>query len=662
MTAYNASGTISGNTLTKGVNGIVVDYANNCTVSGNTIQNMAINWSTSDGSSMGWAITLDECSSGNTVSCNSITDNELGIWVSNGANNNTFNNNLLANNLINVQVDSYAGAGCSGASTGLQFHNNSFGPLSVASTAVAGFINNTAVLVDASGNWWGDNTPLASTHPTVPAVTAIVDYTPWLDSGANAALPPCFQGDFSTLWASAASPQAGNLGPIQEGISLIADGSLTGCARVLNVVAGTYIENVVIDRAVQVLGPNVGVPGTGARVAEAFVRPAIDDNQGNIPIIAVEANCIRIDGFTLDGNNPALPVLGDDQFVGGVAVDAGNGIQNGVYGSGPAPSYGLVNVDHITIDNNIFRNNSYAGVYLWDTYGVNNSWNYARNNYFVNMWEGIQTYALHADISNNTFDSVNRGLSMHQVNVAADPGFVPQIVNNNITISLNSDDSRNCGLWVNGRQAGAPALAVSGNTVNVPASMGSQSFSGLIIWDVVDACQVSLANNTVNGFGNANIGVDAWNITSTSPVILSGGSLNNIQNIGVEALSYDDPQWGPANTALTVDNVPITMTGAGSIGVEAFADPVNAPANSVVVIVQNGTAISGESTGVLVLGPLASAKVIDEQRFAGRQRRGCGRERRQGPSPRQQPCWPYDRRYHRAQWRHRGRWPMRRRH
>ena len=525
------------------------------------------------------------------LSCNSIQGFSRGITMGNAAGTMSLTGisvtqNIVQQNGTGIQVRSSA--------NGVVVYNNSINGNTI------GAQNTDAVhILNASGNWWGANAGVAG------LVSANVDYTPWLNSGVNDGTPPCFQGDFSTLLVSAASPQVGNLGPIQEGINLIADGALTGCDRVLNVLPGLYIENVVIDRAVQVLGSNVGVPATGARGAEAVVKSAINDPDGVIPIIAVEHSCVRIDGFTIDGASG----LGGGTLVGAVSVNGGVGIQNGYYTDVNPTTHDLVEADHLTIDNNIFKNHTYGGIFLWELYGVNHSWNYIRNNSFDNMWEGLQLYAMHADVSQNTFTSVNRGLSMHQVSVAADAGFVPQIVNNNITIAWNNlADTRDSGLWVNGRHDTAPALAVSGNTVNVLASMGTQTFRGLFISDVTDACTVSLVNNVVNGNGFANIGLQAWDITSTSPVILTGGSLNNIQSIGVLA-ENDDPDWGVANTALTIDNVPITMT--GGVGVEAFADPA-APANWVKVIVQNGTVISGTATtSILVDGVMASAKVIN---------------------------------------------------
>ena len=104
----------------------------------------------------------------------------------------------------------------------------------------------------------------ATQHPAGVAaeVSADVDYTPWLASGTDSG-DPGFQGDFSTLWVDDDSPQTGATGRIQEGINLVSVGST------VNVVAGTYVEDPLIDKAVTLLGPNAINPTTGTRVAEA---------------------------------------------------------------------------------------------------------------------------------------------------------------------------------------------------------------------------------------------------------------------------------------------------------------------------------------------------------------------------------------------------------
>ncbi|MBI5022440.1 MAG: right-handed parallel beta-helix repeat-containing protein [Ignavibacteriales bacterium] len=111
-----------------------------------------------------------------------------------------------------------------------------------------GVANNTAQMVNASSNWWG------SSDPTTVAgrINANVDYTPWLNIGTDTQLGTLgFQGDFSNLWVDDGSPQIGSTGRIQEGIDMV-----TGST--VNLAAGTYTENVNVNKKVTLQGAGSG--------------------------------------------------------------------------------------------------------------------------------------------------------------------------------------------------------------------------------------------------------------------------------------------------------------------------------------------------------------------------------------------------------------------
>ena len=80
------------------------------------------------------------------------------------------------------------------------------------------------------------------------------DYSPYLNSGVDTQPGVAdYQGDFANLTVTADSPQAnGAVGNIQEGIDL----ALTGGS--VTALAGTYAENVTVNKAVTLKGtPNV---------------------------------------------------------------------------------------------------------------------------------------------------------------------------------------------------------------------------------------------------------------------------------------------------------------------------------------------------------------------------------------------------------------------
>lgn len=127
--------------------------------------------------------------------------------------------------------------------------------------------------VDASANWWGTNTPSG----VAVLVSANVDYTPWLNSGTDTSADPGFQGDFSNLWVDDDSPQTGSLGRIQEGVNAVTAGGT------VNVVAGTYSENLTIAKALTLRG---------------VLRPDLNAGSG-VAIQCTAAGSVIVKGFDI---------------------------------------------------------------------------------------------------------------------------------------------------------------------------------------------------------------------------------------------------------------------------------------------------------------------------------------------------------------------------
>ncbi len=211
-------------------------------------------------------------------------------------------------------------------------HNNAFDNFDT-------YINNTTTvnidpnLLDASGNWWGTTDAAA----LFAGVTAGSDYTPWLASGTdNDADVAGFQGDFSTLYVDDDSFQVGAVGRIQEAIDLVSGSTIY-------VLPGTYQEAVVVDKAVNLYGPNMDVNpnGTVNRGPEAIIlgsttAPAMST------LFELDAENVVVKGFTFDN------------------VRINNYIDGGATGT-------LTNqFGGVDISNNIFTNVSGTALYLRD--------------------------------------------------------------------------------------------------------------------------------------------------------------------------------------------------------------------------------------------------------------------------------------------------------
>lgn len=151
--------------------------------------------------------------------------------------------------------------------------------------------NTEPVVLDASGNWFGTN----SASGVAAAVSAgVVDYTPWLDSGADTSATSGFQGDFATLNVDDDSPQAGTDGRVQEGVNLVTTSTV-------NVLPGVYVEQVFISKDVNIVGSG---PASTTIKAPAVLVPG-PNGERSIMTHAGAGNHLDLSGVTVAGPGPS---------------------------------------------------------------------------------------------------------------------------------------------------------------------------------------------------------------------------------------------------------------------------------------------------------------------------------------------------------------------
>ncbi|MBZ0268540.1 right-handed parallel beta-helix repeat-containing protein [bacterium] len=193
----------------------------------------------------------------------------------------------------------------------------------------------TTTVHDYSANWWGSNVA-ATVAASLVGTAGGVDYTPWLDNGADTdGGTDGFQGDFATLNVDDDSPQVGATPRVQEGINLVT-------ASTVNVMAGTYSGNLVLSSTVTLNGANANVSACG-RVAGGIPSPATESvlTAASGIILELKNGCTgsTINGFAFDG-----------------ALVAGNGIRSN---GGP--------LTDVTIDSNWIGRTTSSGVFLNDS-------------------------------------------------------------------------------------------------------------------------------------------------------------------------------------------------------------------------------------------------------------------------------------------------------
>jgi hypothetical protein len=239
----NIYGNQFGMWIGNGYDGFAGDVDINVTLQNNNIHNNseAGVFIEDEDRSGGSSVTVS--AGGNTVSengtvgyyLNTYGDGELHVSLSNDVVSGQTNGIQIEDNFVGSTTSLYD----------LAFHGNSI-------VGTSKSINNTlSTLFDASGNWLGSNT----TSGVASAVSANIDYTPWLNSGTDTNPGTAgFQGDFSTLWVDDNCPQTGSTGRIQEGINLVSGSTV-------NIAAGTYTETVNLNKHIALLGAGSGSSG-----------------------------------------------------------------------------------------------------------------------------------------------------------------------------------------------------------------------------------------------------------------------------------------------------------------------------------------------------------------------------------------------------------------
>ena len=375
--------------------------------------------------------------------------------------------------------------------------------------------------------------------------------------------------------------------------------------NIITVCAGTYAEDIIVNKSLTILGPNSAInPCSGSRVAEAIVVPATAAF-GTGEIIHVAASGVTISGFTIDGDNPLL-VTGHTNTTP-ADIDVAEGVT--VYETG---------VNNLTVTNNIIQNLSYFGVTLYDyPAGVASTGHTIANNKIQNLgtydtdagaaalWGGgVLLYNnQYAAVTNNCMENVRIGLQTGNY-YTANPGSSTYQ-----TISGNTISARRRGIFHNLAYSSASPFTLSSNTITGVANANEST-----LWDGILLSSMTVAStasgNIINGSGSTSTtktGISVWNC-QTAPLV-SGGTISGV-GLGVNVNNFEGyPSAGSnaGNTFATIDGV--TVTGATIAGIRVNDNPSNTNNATVSAEVKGNTTVSGSPAGILVFGSDATGNV-----------------------------------------------------
>ena len=382
---------------------------------------------------------------------------------------------------------------------------------------------------------------------------------------------------------------------IQGGIDAVASNGT------VYVSAGTYVEDLTINKPLTLLGPNSTVnPNTGSRVAEAVILPAVSaPNPAVCEVMAyLSVSNVTIKGFTFNGDNPSLT---SGIMIGAADVDACEII---------AGSEGMGN---IKVENNILKNSTYSGI---DFYNYINpaatSGNYIRYNLFKDIGETTYNWGLgiliynnfYADITDNVFTGVRTGIQTGNYYLA-NPGTTGSISNNQVGVWR-------LGLFHNLAYGSASPFTITNNTFTAETYPGANKWNGILLSSIGSAVNATVTGNNIVIPGSVSYsapgyiaGYNVWNDTTTAPLTISGGTVTG-GDYGIFVNNYEGYNSNANNTAIKIDGV--TILNSGIAGVYVKDSTSNTNGATVYANVQNST-IDTNATGILVEGADATALV-----------------------------------------------------
>ncbi|WP_162628162.1 right-handed parallel beta-helix repeat-containing protein [Arcticibacterium luteifluviistationis] len=388
---------------------------------------------------------------------------------------------------------------------------------------------------------------------------------------------------------------------IQEAI----DDAATEDGDVITVDAGTYAENVIVNKELDIRGPNYGIsPNTGSRNAEAVIVPGVAAIASGEIFHVVSSN-VSIDGFTIDGDNSTI--ASGYASTTTADIDAAEGIT--IYED---------NLSNLKVQNNIVQNLSYFGISLFGgSYSAPaSSGHLIHDNLFMDLgtydvsssiakWGGaILLYnSQYARITDNVITNVRLGIQTGNFHLANPDDAMYQVIDN------NSIEARKRGIFYNLHTGPAvEPLTVSNNTITAKASTEEPSWDGILVSSLSNATGL-VENNIIDGAGvdlsTTTEGIEVWNVKSDVPVAISGGTISNV-NTGIFLNNFDGYSTDASNGAhASISGVTIVPNATGT-GIRLLDSPESTHA-AVEATLGSGIIINGGVIGLKV--DSASAKL-----------------------------------------------------
>ena len=472
----------------------------------------------------------------------SLQNNDVGIDVS--ATDNTvmpveFSGVTVTGGAVGLRVYSPKVTLAGNALTGISFANQSNNYIMLTYNAFTGLtIDATSVSFDGLT---GASMTLAQRFAVENKIVHRIDYNGggFIRIKADEAYvtPNSF---ISTLPVSWGTPTTS--ADINRAIASVSNGNM------IYVDAGTYAQDLVIDKSVTLLGAKAGInPGTSLDRGSESILVSSSTDAVNTAIVRLNASNIIIDGFTIDGDKPGTS---SGVTLNGNDIDAGIGIGAGLLGS--------TSCNNITIRNNIIKNTYRYGIFLQAPASTSLNNNLVTQNHIDNI--SAQNVA-------GNFGRWGRAVGLSSNGYGS--------VSNNIITRSSS------GVWfLNASLASASAQFITGNIIETYRSgVEMANFSGTASSYLINQNEFSTADlNSWNVPGssttNNNIAVRIFSMLNNTAHSILNNKITGTA-IGVLTAGLNNS----AGQTLLVNNNSILQTAEEAIYNDAGGDGVNASCN-----------------------------------------------------------------------------------
>lgn len=344
------------------------------------------------------------------------------------------------------------------------------------------------------------------------------------------------------------------------------DDPLTQNGHIITVSAGTYAEHVVINKSVELRGPNFGVNGNGVRGPEALIVPESNLMPGDpwTEVVYIAANNVTFDGFRVSGDNPGI----SGYSYAGLNLEKGQCVYS--------------EANNVVFRNNVVDNATTIGFFAGgglvsphykDITVTQNKFENIHDLNQLGFGYGMYIQATTGAITNNTITNVRSGIQVQPYQVQQNT--IAPVVSGNVFNVWRT------GIYYNYAENNATAWTISGNTINAIAPPANPT--GPVRWQ-------GIAAETIRSSSNGGV------VTNN---IINGNSINDPMNWwAVYGLQY----MGNASTSTAMQFTNNTVSGVKTGFVhDAAADIVltgnNLTASEQVISIQRSFNSAGVDQG-----------------------------------------------------------------